>query len=212
MTPSMRNFLLIVLNAAIWGLNGLMIKGTLRLSAKLGIPVAVDIEPSRVRLTVDGNPWDGAGSSQGWIKTPANINLPAGQHKMLVERPGYASHSFKVLIASGDLLQLKTVLEPVSEKHFEVEITGEGPNIEDVTASVDGGLEEGPLPLEITDLTAGTHTVEFRLGGIDGFRFKPYVCAFTIPVTAADPLKKISVIRAGKRLKVTGCKKVKQTN
>lgn len=209
MSPMAKNTILLVLTVSVWTLNALMIKGTIRLSAKLGIPVEVEIEPARVRLMVDGQLWDAGTTGRGWIQTPTTIRLPAGQHKMVVERPGYALHSFKVLLTDGDNLQLRTALEAYEDQHVETEILGEGDNSEDITAIVDGGLAEGQLPLRIDDLTAGQHTLELRLGGLDGMRSKPYFCAFTVPPKSSDRNLKITVARTGKRLRASGCKRIK---
>lgn len=210
MTPMARNVFLFVANAALWTLNILVIDGSLQLSAKGGIAIPVEIEPSRIKLSIDGKPWIQHGNKQGWISTPAVIALAPGQHKVTVERPGYAAHSFKVLLSGKETLELKTSLEFIDPKKYELEIMGDGPENEELIATVDGGIEEGPLPIQMTDLTAGQHLLEIKFSGLDGFRLKPVLCGFTVTPTQTETSIKINVTRNGKRLKLTGCKKIKE--
>jgi len=212
MSPASRNLLLLILNTTVWSLNGLTYKGNIRLNARSGIPVTIDMEPGRARLTVDGKTWEGFGITDGWIQSPVIIRLAAGQHKMLLERPGYAPHSFKALVTEGDHLQLKTAMEPLEGSNHAAEIVGEGPDSDTITASLDDGLEQGPLPIRADDLTAGRHSLTLKINGLEGLRAKPFTCAFDITPGDINVITKVTVTRTGKKIKATGCKRVKEAH
>ena len=208
MSSSFKFGWLLVMNVTVWGLNFMIYKGTIKLGAKLGIPVTLEIEPSRAKLTVDNKIWDNHDTINGWIQSPATLRLTAGQHKLMLERPGYTPHIFKVLVAEGDNIQMKTVMEAQTDKFFAVEITSDNPD--DLEAQIDGGLEVGPLPLRADELLPGQHQLEIRLTGLEGFRSKPLLCQFMI-LQNGDRVTQLEVTRTGKKLKVTGCKKIKES-
>ena len=110
MSPSAKLIWLVALNTAVWGLNALIYKGTIKLTARSGIPVTLDIEPARARLTVNNKIWEDRDVINGWIQSPAVLRLPPGQHKLMLERPGYAPHVFKVLVAEDDKITMKTMM------------------------------------------------------------------------------------------------------
>ena len=210
MTPYMRNLTLFALNVAIWGLCGLSYTGTIQLLAKAGIPVRLDILPARAKLTINGKRWEGSDGSNGWIQSPVMLYLPIGQHKVTLERPGYAPHTFKVLLEPGnEKLELKTELEALDGANREVEILSTTNESEEVTAILDQGLEAGPLPLKADDLTPGQHILELRTTGLQAFRIKPYVCLFEIAPDSPTPFT-IRVSRSGKKYSVSACKRLKK--
>ena len=209
MSPTNRNLLLLTLNVAVWTINALTYKGSIRLNARSGVPVTIDMDPPRARLSVDGTSWEGFGIQDGWIQSPAIIRLPAGQHKMLLERPGYAPHRFKTLVTQGDRLVLTMALEVLEGADHSVEILGEGPDSDTIFATLDDGLESGDLPIKADDLMPGQHIISFTIKGLDGLRKKPYMCAFDIGKNDVNLITKITVSRAGKKLKVAGCKRLK---
>ena len=210
MTPQLRNLLLFALNVGIWGLCALSYNGSIRLLAKAGIPVSLEIQPTRVKLTINGKRWEGADGSTGWIQSPTVLYLPIGQHKVTLERPGYAPHTFKVLLEQGnEKLELKTELEALDGAHHELEILSSTNDSEEVTATLDQGLEQGPLPLKADDLTPGLHILELRATGLQSFRIKPYVCLFEILPNSPTPFT-IRVSRSGKKYLVSDCKRLKK--
>ena len=103
-------------------------------------------------------------------------------------------------------------MEAHDNSRFEAEISGIGADIEDVIATIDNGLEVGALPLRVDDLTQGPHTLELRLTGFDGLRAKPYRCVFNVPANSTDTVTAIQVTKSGKKLKVSGCKRVKDAH
>ena len=212
MSPANRNLLLLILNATVWSLSALTYKGNIRLNARSGVPVTIDMEPGRARLTVDGKVWENFGITDGWIQSPAIVRLPAGQHKMLLERTGYAPHSFKVLVSEGDHLQLKMAMEALEGSNHGAEIIGEGPDSDSIIAKLDDGMEEGLLPIRADDLTAGHHSLALKIRGLEGLRAKPYTCVFDITQTDISVITKITVNKTGKKLKVTGCKRLKEVH
>jgi len=210
MTPAHRNLSLFGLNLAVWSLNLMMATGTLRLAAKTGIPVNVDTQPARVKLTIDGNLYKDSDISNGWVQSPGVVYLPAGQHKITLERPGYVPHTFKALtLPGGEPLEIKTQLEPFIDTTNEIEIRGEDNNTEDVIAIVDQGLEMGPMPLTTNDLTPGLHSIEIRPIGLAAFRLKPYFCSFQI-LQGSSSQNTFTVSKRGNKISVSGCQKIRR--
>lgn len=210
MRPSTKNVILLSLNIAVWCGNGLMTTGVLTLSAKKGVPVRIETIPERTKLSLNGNPWMSPASRGSWLQSPATIYLPEGQHKLTVERPGYVQHSFKVLLSAGDgEMNLSTALEPLSDAAHEVEIQAGDEHVSNVTAIVDQGLESGELPLRVSDLTPGTHTLEIKPSLLNSFSLKPLTCVFTLP-TSGDSQLKIIVSQRGGRLHASGCQRLKK--
>jgi hypothetical protein len=205
MSPLAKITWLIILNAGVWSFNALVYKGTIKLSAKAGIPVTLEIDPARARLTVNAKLWEDRGAINGWIQSPAILHLPPGQHRLMLERPGYAPHIFKVLINPDDKITMKTMLEAKSERFIELELFGE--DVSDLTAVIDQGLEFGTLPLRVDDILPGKHQLELRFHGIDALRYKPFICQFLIAANS-DRLVKIQVVRHGKKIRVPGCKRI----
>jgi hypothetical protein len=127
---------------------------------------------------------------------------------MLVERPGYGPQQFKVLLAPGDSAVIKPELEKQVETFIETEIVTEGDSFENLTLVVDSGLALGPAPLEIDNLIPGTHLLELRWRGVEGLRKKPYRCVFNAAIVGTNNTLKITIKKSGKKLKVTGCKRI----
>ncbi len=210
MRPSTKNMILLALNITVWCGNGLIATGALTLSAKRGVPVRIETIPERTKLSINGSTWTSASSPTGWLQSPATIYLPEGQHKLTLERPGYAPHSFKVLLSGGDgEMNLSTALEPLADAAHEIEIQAADENVSDVTVIVDQGLESGEIPLVISDLTAGTHIVEIKPSLLNSFRTKPFTCVFTLPAPNNSPLKIIVSQRSG-RFYASGCQRPKR--
>ncbi len=206
MSPSAKLIWLVALNTAVWGINALIYKGTIKLTARSGIPVTLDIEPARARLTVNNKIWEDRDVINGWIQSPAVLRLPPGQHKLMLERPGYAPHVFKVLVAEDDKITMKTMMEAQAERVHELELAGD--DVGDLTAMIDNGLEFGTMPLRVDDLLPGNHQLELRFTGLDGFRMKPFICQFTVAPTS-DRLVKLEVTRNGKKIRIAGCKRMR---
>jgi hypothetical protein len=127
-----------------------------------------------------------------------------------VERPGYAPHSFKVLLSGGDgEMSLSTTLEPLADATHEVEIQAGDEHVVDATIIVDQGLESSDLPILISDLTPGTHTIEIKPSLLNSFRIKPFTCIFTLPSPNNSPLKIVVSQRSG-RFQASGCQRPKK--
>jgi hypothetical protein len=191
-----------------WSLNALLVTGTVRLSAKTGVPVFIQSAPERIKVYVNSKPWPASDNESGWIQTPTTIYLPEGQHKMQVERPGYVPHQFKILATPGDSIQVKPELETQIETFVETSIVAEAEEFQNLTLIVDSGLAVGNPPLEIDDLTPGNHALELRWGGLDGLRKKPFRCIFTAAINGGNNTLKITISRVGKKLKINGCKRI----
>lgn len=199
---------LLLLNVSVWTLNSLMVSGSVQLSAKSGVAVTIQTDPERVKISINNEIWTSRDSESGWIQSPATIYLPEGQYKISINRPGYAPHSSRLMVNAGDTPAVTAELELKEENLIETEITASDDLMESFTLVIDGGLASGPPPLRIDDLTPGTHSLELRWKGLDGFRKKPFRCAFAISSANANNLFKISISRSGKKLRIPGCKKI----
>lgn len=210
MRPSTKNMILLSLNIAVWCGNGLIASGALTLAAKRGVPVRIETIPERTRLSINGSLWTSGGYPTGWLQSPATIYLPEGQHKLTLERPGYAPHSFKVLLSNGDgEMNLSTALEPLAEATHAVEIEAADENLSGVTVTVDQGLDTGELPLLVSDLTPGTHSIEVTPSLLNSLRTKPLTCVFKLPSPTNSPLKIVISHRSG-RFYASGCQRLKK--
>ena len=211
MTPFSKNALLVLCNIVVWTVNSSVLSGKIALFAKKGIPVTVDVTPSRIRLSVNGTAWrGGAGAMNGWVQTPAQIHLAPGQHKLTVERPGYAPHTFKVLINEGDdSTRLTSELEMTSDATSTLEITTNETQLQTATIIVDQGLEIGVPPLLVRDLVPGMHILEVRRNQSDNTTSKPFLCTFSIPAPASST-HKINLSINGGRIQASNCQRLRK--
>jgi len=211
MSPGTKNIFLLALNIAVWSLNGLTLSGMVPFFAKKGIPIKIETTPHRTRLSINGSILQAAGVINGWFQSPMIIHLPAGQHKLSLERHGYAPHSFKVLLAEKDQdMTLSTELEPLADALNELEVTTADDDQDmAVTVILDQGLEAGPLPLVVNDLIPGLHSLEIRNPEGSDAKIKPFICTFSIQPGTNLPIK-ITVSEKSGRFQATGCQRLKK--
>ncbi len=207
MNSVIRVILLLTLNAAVWTLNALLLRGTIQLSAKSKVPLTIETHPERVRLLVNQNIWTTKDSTQGWVQTPTTVHLPEGQHKITLQRPGYASHTFRVLLMAGRPAEVASELEQIAESVMEVEFTSTDDLKDSMTMVIDEGLAQGSAPLKIIDLTPGPHMLEVTWTPPEGNQRLTARCTFTIQASENSKPLQIHIVRAGKRLKIPGCKR-----
>lgn len=210
MSPIKKNLLLLCCNLAVWAVNAFTYSGGITLFAKKGIPVVIETTPPRTRLSVNGAIWRGTGITNGWVQSPARINLIPGQHKITLERPGYIPHSFKVLVTEGDSeMRLNSELEISTEANSSVEIDVTDQDLQNSTFILDQGLEITAPPLMAHDLTPGMHILEIRQSGTDNSKLKPFLCTFSIPATGNQTYK-ITVSTKSGRIHATNCLRLKK--
>ena len=198
----LKHKVLLTLNTMVWSLVALAWNGTVQLSATNMVPVEVSVLPARVRILVNGTPW----ANGKYVTTPVTVMMPINQNKITFQRTGYHSNTSTMVIQSGrDRPRVSSVLETAMDSLKEVSIESSDENsLSDVEISIDGGLEKGQIPMSVSDLVPGTHTLEIATGM---WNKKTVQCQFEIPVgTSQDPIK-IMVERVGKKLKFSGCKK-----
>ena len=201
--------ILLTLNSLVWTLDVMVLRGSLKFYARGGIPANFETDPPRTRVWVDGKLYEDMNVKGGWMQSPATIRLLPGQHKITLERDGYVPHSFKLIASESDQIQMKTVLERNADANGEVDIVAEG--ADEYRAEIDNGHEAGHLPLTADDLTPGAHTLSIKLEGLEGFRVKPHTCQFTVAAQQTQRLT-LTVSRSGKKIKVSGCRKIKSAN
>lgn len=199
-----KHLILLTLNAAVWGITTLMWTGTIRLSAVSRLELDVTATPSRVRISIDGVPHEGG----SYVDTPTTLRFLPGKHRILFQRAGYHGNSSSIVATPGEMPEsIHTVLEAASTMMQEVIIDSPTPEeLPNLYITIDGGLEAGPLPLVAKDLTPGTHILEIRSGILTKSSMR---CQFEIPSTVSQEAMKISIERQGKRLRITGCKRIK---
>lgn len=104
-------------------------------------------------------------------KSPCRLDLEQGDHKIQIVAPGFAKAADKLIpIQGGGTAVLDFSLSPGSGEGGS---TGTGIRVGDLgqglRLTVDG-VDKGPLPTAVTDLTPGEHTI--RISGSD--RFEAY--------------------------------------
>lgn len=210
MSPNVRNTWLLSLNLCLWSMNALIASGTINLFAKKTVPVMIETTPPRTRVSLNGNILRGPGVINGWIQTPAKIQLPPGQHKITVERNGYAPHAFKVLITEGDSnMTLKSDLQISSDANNEVTIEVLDQDLMTATIILDQGLEAQNAPIVARDLVPGMHILEIHPGNDDIQKKKPFVCTFNIPATGMASHKVTASLKNG-RIQATNCQRLRK--
>ena len=123
MSPFKKNLVLLCCNLAVWAVNSFTYSSGITLFAKKGIAVVIQTTPTRTKLSVNGAIWRGTGITNGWVQSPALINLIPRQNKIPLELPGYIPHSFKVLVTESDSeMRLNSELEYSTEANSSVEI------------------------------------------------------------------------------------------
>lgn len=210
MSPFKKNLILLSCNLAVWAVNAFTYSGGLALFAKKGIPVVIQTTPPRTKLSVNGAIWRDPGITNGWLQSPALINLIPGQHKITLERPGYIPHSFKVLVTESDSeMRLNSELEISTEANSSVEIDVADQDLQTATFILDQGLEITAPPLMAHDLTPGVHILEIRRSSTDNSRVKPFLCTFSIP-PAGNVTYKITVSSKNGRIQASNCLRLKK--
>lgn len=199
-----KHLVLITVNVALWLMNTLALRGTVQLSAFKKTGVELTSDPARVRITINGTPYNGG----SYVDTPVMLPIPIGQHKVMVQRAGYHSNTSTIISTSSESIpKINTVLETATENLREVVIDSpQGDALEHLDLSVANGLEVGKLPLHIIDLVAGTHTLEITSGLWSKLIVR---CQFEVPVGPATEPLSIKIEAQGKKIRVNGCKKIK---
>jgi len=210
MTPTLRNTLLLGLNLGIWSINALTYHGSLTLFARKGLPVNIETDPGRTRLSVNGNVWHGAGVVNGWLQTPTRIYIPPGQHTITLERPGYKTHSSRVLTRSGDdEIRLNSELERTEDAHHRIEISTQDDRLNNLMLTLDQGVEVGPPPLVVEDMTPGPHVLEINQPSPTKTGLKPFSCTFSLPAGEEPKSFKITLSVQNGRLTASHCRRLK---
>jgi hypothetical protein len=209
-SPFKKNLLLLCCNLAVWAVNSFTYSSGITLFAKKGIAVVIQTTPPRTKLSVNGAVWRGTGITNGWVQSPARINLIPGQHKITLERPGYIPHSFKVLVTESDSeMRLNSELEISTEANSSVEIDVTDEDLQTATFILDQGLEIAAPPLIAQDLTPGMHILEIRKSSAENSKSKPFLCTFSIP-SAGNATYKITVSAKNGRIQASNCLRLKK--
>jgi hypothetical protein len=201
-----KHLILLALNFAIWIVNVLSMQGTLVHFSALRRPsVEIIASPGRVKFIIDGTAY----ANGTYQSTPVQLPLPPGQHKIQIQRLGYRSQTSTILVAQSEEPQkITSTLEPLVDSFHKVVIDSSQPDqLSHVTVSIAQGLEQGPIPLSIDDLVPGTHIIEITSGLWSKNTFR---CQLDVPVgTPRDEPIIVSIEPQGKKIKVQGCKKLK---
>ncbi|MCX6117725.1 MAG: hypothetical protein NT027_09300 [Proteobacteria bacterium] len=200
-----KHLILITLNAMAWTIVGLMKNGTIEFSAKARIGFELISTPNRVRVTVNGTPFN----TGHYVTTPIIIPTTLGSNKVMVQRAGYISNSSTVVVESPQEVKQKIemLLEASTPNLKRISIESSDPEaLSHLDLSISGGLETGKIPFEMDDLIAGTHTLEIT----SGLWSKPVIkCQFEIPVEQPEEEPVIIKIEPqGKKIRIQGCKKI----
>ncbi len=210
MQPFKKNLILFALNIALWSANYFSHNNSFSLLARSGTHVSLDVDPPRFKLTINGILWTGNNAVNGWVTAPLILNMPQGLHHIVLERPGYSSHKFKIAIEGPTANPIKTSLERQDAAKNIVEISGLDLDDDELRVSVDGGYEESALPLILDDALSGDHELEIRKTGLASFRSKPITCTFTINPEKNLAKTKIDLSLSGKKITTSAnCRRIK---
>lgn len=210
MQPRQKNLILFVLNIAFWSANYFSPKNAFLLQARSGTHVSLEVDPPRFKLKVNGTLWTENSAVNGWVTAPLILNMPRGLHNVVLERPGYSSHKFKLAIDGPTATPIKTSLERQDAAKNIVEISGLEIEDDELRISVDGGFEEGIMPLILDDVLPGEHELEIRKTGLASFRSKSITCTFTINPENKLVKTKIDLSVSGKKITASpNCRRTK---
>ena len=70
--------------------------------------VSIHTQPEGARILVNGEVTR--------YRTPVNFGLPAGKHRITVERPGYESETQEVIVSENQTAQMQLELKPNGER------------------------------------------------------------------------------------------------
>jgi hypothetical protein len=210
MTPILRNTFLLCLNFGIWSLNALTYQGSLTLFARKGLPINIETDPGRTRLSINGSIWRGTEVINGWLQTPTRILLPPGQHTITLERPGYKTHSSRVLMRSGDdEIRLNSELERTEEAHHRLEISTTDERLDNLNLTLNQGFEVGSPPLVVQDMTPGSHILEINPTNATKTSMRPLSCTFFLPADEEPKSYKITLALQNGRLTASHCRRLR---
>lgn len=199
-----KHLVLMSLNVAVWTMTALMWSGKLKLSAVKRVEVEIVTTPPRVRIQIDGSPYEGG----SYLTTPATIRFLPGKHRITIQRTGYHSNSSLIVATMAEQLPpVHSVLEAITSNLQEVEIeAANGSDLSNIELTVDGGLEVGKLPLTINDLLPGVHFLEIKSGFITKTAVR---CQFEVANPPSPQPLKITLEQIGRKLRINGCKRIK---
>ena len=210
MRPRKKNLILFVLNIAFWSANYFSPKNAFSMLARSGTHVSLEVDPPRFKLKVNGTLWTENNAVNGWVTAPLILNMPRGLYNIALERPGYSSHMFKLAIDGPTATPIKTSLERQDAAKNIVEISGLEIDDDELRVSVDGGFEEGNMPLILDDLLPGQHELEIHKTGLASFRSKPMTCTFTINPDKNLAKTKIDLSLSGRKITASpNCRRTK---
>jgi hypothetical protein len=210
MRPRKKNLILFVLNIAFWSANYFSPKNAFSMQARSGTHVSLEVDPPRFKLKVNGTLWTENNAVNGWVTAPLLLKMPRGLYTVALERPGYSSHMFKLAIDGPTATPIKTSLERHDAAKNIVEISGLEIDDDELRVSVDGGFEEGNMPLILDDLLPGQHELEIRKTGLSSFRSKPMTCTFTISPQKNLAKTKIDLSLSGRKITASpNCRRTK---
>lgn len=112
-------------------------------------PTSFDSSPPGARVSVD---WEYKGS------TPFSINLVGGSHIIRIVKDGYSPYTTEILVGQGQLNSVYGVLSPTTGSITFYSFPG------GASLYVDG-IFKGTTPLDVSDLTLGSHTYRLEKQG-----------------------------------------------
>ena len=70
--------------------------------------MVIHTQPEGARILVDGE--------ETRYRTPVNFGLPAGRHRITVERSGYESETQEIVVRQDQTVQVQLDLKPTGER------------------------------------------------------------------------------------------------
>jgi hypothetical protein len=125
------------------------------------IPMDFTLKESRGRLTLRDLPMDSQLTVNGAVydaQDAEELSVPAGRTRIKVVRPGFRTFFRDVVVAAGQPCVVKVDMSPVLGQ---AQLTS---SPAEAFVRIDG-KESGKTPLQVKDLSFGSHLVEFSLPG-----------------------------------------------
>jgi hypothetical protein len=194
--------------AGVWAAAVITSVGRFKLAARPPMLIALQTEPSAVRLTLDGERLEGG----AYVDTPVKLPLNPGQHRLKIARDGYIAHVVSVSGISGKVYNMDSV---VLQRHPEaaftaVEVLPMDLKTPALHVDLDDGLAKGDIPFATNELTADQEHV------LSVYPAWPetepsFRCKFTPPPSEAGEPHRIKVgLSANGSVRTQGCERLKR--
>jgi|GEM_PF-2324937 len=173
-----------------------------KLAAKAGIKISLQTSPGTVKIFVNNQPeFEGH-----YVQTPVTFFVPAGKHRIKIQREGFASQVVTVTGTFGDTYDMPAVvLGPLADVQLGAVRIETRLDLPGTSFAISSGLASGDIPADVVDLVTGRE-YELTVSAQTPSGKKSHRCTFVVAENATvDAPQILTLTRKGSRLRVTGC-------